>query len=565
MRMRKDEPNNEFNFIIIQLILLLAAATASWLLRARPFWLGSGGLVKGPRTMKKAHENKLTVWKPEECEFSIYSIRVRSKMRSKGSVYTKVLDGDPSDFPDMKFQPDGKLQAPKDADAKTKAQAKLNSVCTAIYDLIINSIGIGPTKHIVSAGVREGDGPRAWAALKEQCGGVNKSVAYPTQKKLRDLRLSHCDSISDYTFEFKNNCATVVAALKADPNEPIKGLPDCFLKGMYIDGLENVLPTITKIAESSSDMSFSKTCELCKDAVMRGGNNVDIAGNEQPGNANAASRFKSTRGCFNCGSSNHSERSCTRPCKMCNDANHTRHGCPKRNENESQPSKPPSSRGGGGSANSATSGSDDSRVAELESLVSSLKSQVSILSGAPNAPSSPGGPSAPPQTGRAFHAIAKGRGGHRGVVSSWRDCSALTQGAPGATFKKFDNVDTAESFAHGGHGAGHAVSLVHTRHEHAPRALQVEAKTSAEASAPKIDSGADKSHWGSAFSHELTNISPASGSVKVANGQIQKVVGVGSHCGTPDIHIVEGFPERLLSVASTTRHNQAQVFFDAHG
>lgn len=103
--------------------------------------------------MNKIPDSKLSVWKPEVCDFSIYSVRLRSKVRSKGTLYTKVLDGDLSDFKGIKFQQDGNLKTEKGAKEPEMLQAELNAICTQIYDLIINSIDIGPTKHIVSAGV----------------------------------------------------------------------------------------------------------------------------------------------------------------------------------------------------------------------------------------------------------------------------------------------------------------------------------------------------------------------------------------------------------------------------
>ena len=499
--------------------------------------------------MSAPKQPKVQLWDPKNTKFAIYKMRLRSKVgKAGGLLWQRVLDGSLQNTPcaECKCDPLGATEPAERMDQKAKTSATFNHINRNICDMIISSLAECPLERIIANRVVEGDGPSAYKALLMEFGGEAKKSAHPTAKKLLGLRHRNFPSVQDYNFEFTSTYHSLKASLMADDSEPIKGLPDCTLRGMYLDSFDQSFENLRESIESDDTKKFpdaSKIMEVRDKKTNRE--------RRDAGYANAATSGR--RGCFNCGGA-HDERTCKKPCKMCGSADHTRCGCPdrkKKNDNT----------GGRGKANAAASQPPPcDEVASLKSELSELRTMIrKYTSTDPDSKASPA-------AGRAFYAIARGRGGYQGVVRSWRECSELTSGVRHSVFKKFTSESEAEDFAHGSAGSAYAANL---RRDSGPSARVN----------PKIDSGADCSYWGAQFSDELSNITPAHGTVTNATGGHSSVTGEGTFRGDSHVSrnskgrknkggriaglrtkVVEDFAEKLTSVSSLASETRSLIF-----
>lgn len=474
---------------------------------------------------------KVQAWDPKVCKFAVYKMRLRSKVGKAGGLpWQHILDGNhaATEYKACRYDRLGPTEPQNIKDPTAKREAIFNKINRDLYDMIISSLGDYPLERIMANRVEEGNGPAAYEALLRDFGGQAKKSAYPTAKKLLHLRHREFKSVQDYNYEFFSTYESLRACLVADSSEPIKGLPDCILRGLYLDSFDSSFDNLRESIETDDSKKFPDATKIMEVRDKRQPTNSDGTGT-----ANAAT---GRRGCFNCGGP-HDERVCKQPCKICGVADHTRYACPDRKKKPNTRQKP---SGRGGRAHSATGGDN---ISQLKNELSQLRSLIDNL---PSTPSTMDTDNKSTGPGRAFYAIARGRGGYQGVVKSWRECSELTSGVRHSVFQKFASLEDAEDFAYGSGTANSARLLSGT-------ALSAQLN-------PKIDSGADASYWGAQFSGELADRSPATGHVANATGGVSSVIGEGTYKGGIRAKIVDGFAEKLISVASLVSPSQNLIF-----
>ena len=115
---------------------------------------------------------------------------------------------------------------------------------------------------MLTQNVAPGDGRQPWQTLTEKySSGAKDGDGYPKAKKLLNAKLSPHKDLSAHTCDFDNTHNELVKALEADPDEPIKGLPQCTLKGLFLEGLtpsyENVVTIIETTLEKPQAMKTS--------------------------------------------------------------------------------------------------------------------------------------------------------------------------------------------------------------------------------------------------------------------------------------------------------------------
>ena len=234
-----------------------------------------------------------------------------------------------------------------------------------------------------------------------------KTAAYPQAKKLIRLQCDGSRPVKEFNHDFASTCKGLCTSLIADSTEPIKALPDCILRGLHLDAFDSSFSNLKETIESQDDMKFSKAADVMeiRDKQRKSpatGTAAKAHGIHKPG---TTGNF----GCFNCGGS-HNERQCSKPCKVCGKPGHTRHSCPDRKRRN------PRTRSGTGAGVTAVDvRSIRDELAHVRNQLTDSKSNAAVSVASTSSATKP--------PGSACYAIARGRGGYRGVVNDWRDCS----------------------------------------------------------------------------------------------------------------------------------------------
>mmetsp|Transcript_4432 Transcript_4432/g.8890 ORF Transcript_4432/g.8890 Transcript_4432/m.8890 type:complete len:140 (-) Transcript_4432:255-674(-) len=114
----------------------------------------------------------------------------------------------------------------------TSLSATFNHINRNVHDVIISSLSEHP--------------PIGEDHRQPGCGRRRT----PTAKKLLGLRHRNFSSVQDYNFEFTSTHHSLKASLMADDSEPIKGLPDCTLRGMHLDSFDQSFENLRESIES---------------------------------------------------------------------------------------------------------------------------------------------------------------------------------------------------------------------------------------------------------------------------------------------------------------------------
>ena len=309
---------------------------------------------------------RIPVFNGEDGQFPFFKTRFLAAVCGLGGHYHPAMEGlapyNTCEYTSSQITL-SPFKTPQKGRTEVKVQAEevdhtenYHQISRHIFSILILSIGEEPLKHLVNAGMVQGDGIGAWKLLckeYESATSVNQRRLF---NELINMKMEgKLAKLADYLYAFKR----ITSTLKGMSIE----LPEQLLISILLAGLSTEYEQIINILNSMTTLSLD-TC-LTQLKTFQATNEIDVksSSGQLQGYAtsnDATKRSSNRRGmmsCFNCNRTHMGgEFECKEPCRVCKATDHVRYHCPerkrRREEKQGRDSGPqPQARERGNAAN----------------------------------------------------------------------------------------------------------------------------------------------------------------------------------------------------------------------
>lgn len=281
---------------------------------------------------------KIPVFNGEDGQFPFFKTRFLAAVCGLGGHYHAAMEGLPP-YNECEYTSSQITLSPFKTPQKTRTgtvEAKddhmenYHQISRHIFSILILSIGEEPLKHLVNAGMVQGDGIGAWKLLckeYESATSVNQRRLF---NELINMKMEgKLAKLADYLYAFKR----ITSTLKGMTIE----LPEQLLISILLAGLSKEYEQIINILNSMTDLSLD-TC-LTQLKTFQATNDIDVKSSSGQLQGYATSDDATTRSssrrrmmsCYNCNRTHMGgEFECKEPCRVCGATDHVRYHCPER-------------------------------------------------------------------------------------------------------------------------------------------------------------------------------------------------------------------------------------------
>ena len=290
---------------------------------------------------------KIPVFNGEDGQFPFFKTRFLAAVCGLGGHYHAAMEGlspydactytsNPITLSPFKRPKKGRTGETKTGEQKQEEETHIHmenyhQISRHIFSMLILSIGEEPLKHLVNAGMVQGDGIGAWKLLckeYESATSVNQRRLF---NELINLKMEgKLAKLADYLYAFKR----ITSTLKGMSIE----LPEQLLISILLAGLSTEYEQIINILNSMTELSLDSCLTQLK--TFQATNEIDTkssSGQQMQGYAtsdDATTRTSNRRRMMNCYNCNRThmggEFDCKEPCRVCNATDHVRYHCPER-------------------------------------------------------------------------------------------------------------------------------------------------------------------------------------------------------------------------------------------
>lgn len=298
-------------------------------------------------TQRASATTRIPVFNGEDGQFPFFKTRFVAAVCGLGGHYHAAMEG-LSPYNSCTYTSNQITLSPFKTPTKGKAEGKQDEQVTQdqhmenylqisrhIFSILISSIGEEPLKHLVNAGMVQGDGIGAWKLLckeYESATSVNQRRLF---NELINMKMEgKLVKLPDYLYAFKRITSTL-EGMRIQ-------LPEQLLISILLAGLSTEYAQIINILNSMADLSLDtcltqlKTFQATNEIDAKSSSRQEMQGYATSGDGTArpTARPSSRRrmmNCYNCNKSHMGgEFECNEPCRVCNATEHVRYHCPER-------------------------------------------------------------------------------------------------------------------------------------------------------------------------------------------------------------------------------------------
>ena len=289
---------------------------------------------------------KIPVFNGEDGQFPFFKTRFLAAVCGLGGHYHAAMEGlssydtctytsNPIALSPFKTPQKGRTGTAEGTQHKQEEETNhvenYHQISRHIFSMLILSIGEEPLKHLVNAGMVQGDGIGAWKLLckeYESATSVNQRRLF---NELINLKMEgKLAKLADYLYAFKRITST------------LKGmsitLPEQLLISILLAGLSTKYEQIINILNSMTDLSLDacltqlKTFQATNEIDTKSSSSQQMQGYATSDDATTrSSNRRRMMNCYNCNRTHMGgEFDCKEPCRVCNATDHVRYHCPER-------------------------------------------------------------------------------------------------------------------------------------------------------------------------------------------------------------------------------------------
>lgn len=285
---------------------------------------------------------RIPIFNGEDGQFPFFKTRFMAAVCGLGGHYHAAMEGNPPynnctytsnqiTLSPFKTPQRGRTGGSESIEEKEDHMENYHQISRHIFSILILSIGEEPLKHLVNAGMVQGDGIGAWKLL---CKEYESATSVNQRRLFNELINMKMDGklakLADYLYAFKR----ITSTLKGMRIE----LPEQLLISILLAGLSTEYEQIINILNSMTDLSLD-TC-LTQLKTFQATNEIDAKSSSRQqmqgyaASDDASTRSSSRRGmmkCYNCNRTHMGgEFECKEPCRVCGATDHVRYHCPER-------------------------------------------------------------------------------------------------------------------------------------------------------------------------------------------------------------------------------------------